>query len=94
VQRALKDAPSNSKAAIEQARKYLLQAHLKNRASTKLLRDEWHFLHEAILTVYERRPPKDAIPFRVFGEYQRRIDKQGAVDQILCENMRLGSTTQ
>ena len=89
VERALIGPPQTAKLAIEQAKAHLRKGKRQRKNSTKTLKEEWYYLRLAIASAYSRKPPKDAIPYRVFAEYRRRSSARSQLDQVMEKEERL-----
>jgi hypothetical protein len=89
VQRALASPPQRAKFAIGQVEAHLKKSKRQSKYATQTLKEEWYYLRVAIETVYSRKPPKDAIPYRVFAEYRQRSSARSQLDQVLEEEERL-----
>lgn len=89
LERALTDSPETAKLALEQVKTHLKKSKRQSEYTTQTLREEWYYLRVAIETAYSRKPPKDAIPYRVFAEYRRRSSSRSQLDQVLAKEEHL-----
>jgi hypothetical protein len=89
VERALAGPPQTAKLAIEQVKAHLIKSKRQSNHATQTLREEWYYLRVAVEASYSRRPPKDAIPYRVFAEYLRRSFCHSQLDQVMAKEEHL-----
>lgn len=85
VQRALNGPPQTAELAMEQAKLHLKKSKQKREYSIQILREEWYYLRVAIEAAYSQKPPRSAIPFRVFAEYRRRTSCRSQLDQFMAK---------
>jgi len=77
---------ANAEEAIEGMNARLIQAKGRDVATLNELAENWYFLRRAIESVFQaERPPKEALPYRVFAEYQRLMGCQSPLDVLLKE---------
>lgn len=84
VRRALKEARRDADDAVAKTKAYLMQKRLQKQYSIKELRQNWHYLKEAIHTIYCDHHPLGSKAYRVFTEYQRRTSCTTPVDRVLA----------
>ena len=89
VRAALATPPRIASQATEQVRGHLLKMNPRRDSTIPQLRAEFYYLRVAIESVYASRPPKGALPYKVFAEYQRRASVRSRFDQVMEEEERL-----
>lgn len=82
----MKHPAANADEAIERMKARLLQARGRDVKPLNALAENWHFLRSAIESVFQtERLHKEALPYRVYAEFQNRLSNQGAADILLAE---------
>ena len=72
--------------AVERMRTRLVKAKSRDVVTLNGLAENWHFLRLAIRSVFEaERSEGEALPYRIFAEYQRRVRCQGPADILRAE---------
>jgi hypothetical protein len=89
LRRALAQPPRTSHEAIEKVKAHLLKGKTPYSQAARVLCAHWYYLRSSIEAVYQKRPPKTSLPFRVHSEYRRR--SRSRYDQIMEDVERLGS---
>jgi hypothetical protein len=86
VEATLKHPAANAEEAIERLETRLLQASDHDVFACNALAENWYFLRRAIESVLKsKHQPDEAIPYRIFAEYQRRFRVRSALDILLAE---------
>jgi len=89
LKRVLADPPPTKREAVEKVKAYLVGKKRPIPASVREFRAHWHYLRTSIEAVYDTRPPKTALPYRVSTEYRRRSSSRSRYDQVLEEEERI-----
>jgi hypothetical protein len=85
IQAVLADPPGDVRESIEQMSDYLLAPKRAQLPHIAELRRSWYFLRCAIRSNrYDGRYPRGVLPFRIFAEYQRRVERQSQSDVFLA----------
>jgi hypothetical protein len=74
---------------IEQVKAHLKKSKCRREYSVRTLIEEWYYLRVAIETAYSQKPPRGAVPFRVFAEYRRRSSGRSQLDQVMAKEEHL-----
>jgi hypothetical protein len=83
VSDVMKHPATNAEEAIERMKARLLQSKGQNVESLNALAENWYFLRRAIETAFQtERHPIEALPYRIFAEYQRRSERQNRLDTL------------
>ncbi len=86
VAEVTKHRAASAEEVIERMKTRLLQAKGQDVKPLNALAENWYFLRRAIEAVFPAsRPPEEALPYRIFAEYQRRIASQAPLDRLLAE---------
>jgi hypothetical protein len=81
-----KHLAANPEEAIEQMKACLRQAKGADVEPCNPLAKNWYFLRCAMESVFKaEHPPKEALPYRIFAEYQRRLAHRSQTDTVLAE---------
>ena len=81
----LKQPVASAEEAVERMRVHLIQAKGRDVMPMNALAENWYFLRNAIESVYKGEyKPEEALPYRIFAEYQRRSECQVASDALLA----------
>jgi hypothetical protein len=74
--------------AIERVRAILTDPR-QNNSGIKEFRRNWYFVKNAIRTAYKKHCKWGAVPYRVFGDYQRSTKSIGPLDLVRAEDDQL-----
>ena len=90
VEAVVARSPQDKDKSITNMRAYLLDPQNKKQPYIAELRTNWYFLESAIRSVGQAlKTPVGAVPFRIFAEYQRRVECQSQVDVLLAQDNHL-----
>jgi hypothetical protein len=89
VTEALANPSRSADRAVEQMKAHLLRINPKRDASITQLRADFYYLRLATQAVYESRPPKSSLPYRLFAEFLRRTTSRSQFDLVMEEEERL-----
>jgi hypothetical protein len=81
----LKHPAASAEEAIELMKARLIQAKGQDVIPLNTLAENWHFLRNAIESVFKaEHQPKEALPYRIFAEYQRCSECHSSLDALLA----------
>jgi hypothetical protein len=89
VQKALANPPREADQAVSQVRNHLLKISPKKDSTVDYLRETFYYLRCAIESTYQTKPPRNALPYLIFSEFQRRQSSRSRYDQVMEEEERL-----
>jgi hypothetical protein len=70
----------------------LIEAKGRDVIPLNALAENWYFLRSAIETVFKNgHPSKEALPYRIFTEYQKRSESHSVSDSWLAKKEVLAS---
>jgi hypothetical protein len=86
VKEVFKHPAASVQEAVERMKTRLLQAKGQDVEPLNALAENWYFLRCAIETAFKvEHYPEDALPYRIFAEYQRRSECQNLLDTLQAE---------
>jgi len=86
VAETLTHPPTNAEEAVQRMKTRLLRAKGPDVKQCNALAENWYFLRCAIGTAFrELRPAENALPYRIFAEYQRLSSSRSPLDLLLAE---------
>lgn len=90
VERACTLPITGTEEAVERLKTSLMRPQHTDREACRMLRENWHFLRLAIPSGHRtKQTPKRELPYRIFAEYQRRVENQSKLDTALARKERL-----
>ena len=85
VERACAEPFSGAEEVIERIKAHLQQSQRADKDACQMLRDNWHFLRLAISSAdSSKRTSAADLPYRIFAEYQKRVENQTKLDVALA----------
>jgi hypothetical protein len=89
LEHVLANPPRTKREAVEKIKACLLGKKNPIPQSVREFRSHWYYLRVSIEMVYEQKPPKTALPYKVSAEYRRRSSVRSRYNQVLEEEERL-----
>jgi hypothetical protein len=90
VERACAKPFSGAEEVIERIKAYLQQSQGADKEACQMLRDNWYFLRLAIPSAFAiEQDSTGDLPYRIFAEYQKRVENQSKLDMTLARKGRL-----
>jgi len=86
VKEVFKYPTASAQEAVERMKAHLLHAKGKEVEILKALAENWYYLRRAIDTIIQTvHCPEEALPYRIFAEYQRRSECQNSLDILQAQ---------